>query len=778
MKKIFTVCAFLCAPFCMHAQVFEQFDNLDAGSTYSSGMFTGNHSITWNYCNARGNQKLTQNGDKAISFNKAENASLISDSIPNGIKSISFLYEQTLTTNCDMLVFVNDSCIGRIYTNDEKGVTKSFSSDIYTEGNFVIKLQQTNSNSGQITIDDITITFAKIPFTYISHEFTDSTFTITYSLPIQTITIEDTYNGITKETYIFDNRVITHLNTNYCGEASFEVSQCTSTTNDLLQDTIFTHNFYAKPTINDIIITEIMADPSPIVGLPEVEYIELFNRTNCPIQCKNLSLHIGNSIVSLPNTILAPQKFICLVPNKTANLFPQISNCIEISLPAITNSGTTITLYYLDNIISSVSFTSNWYKDSFKENGGWSLEKIDFENFSETMDNWTAANNKLGGTPGYNNSIENIHTDTTSPYIENIQVQNDSTLIISFSENIDFNMFMNNISWYPELQISTWRNTQNSLSQYEITTKEPCDFSKPYTILLNENCTDYNGNSFKKSNYTFAKTDSIINSNSITINEILFNPTKNQNDFIELYNTSSSYFDLSELFISNGDKYLRVTDQFTLFPPHSYAVLSSDCSIYTNKCSAIFITTNLITMPDDAGTILLVNKWKETIDSLTYNKSWHAQYLKDVEGVSLEKFSPELSSHLASSWGSASESIGFSTPGCENSQLKIREKTKYIALLSEVVTPNNDGENDQMILSFNNIEYGTYLNAKVYATNGKLINHFANNELLGANNTIKWDCTDSRGILVNSGIYIIHAELLRNGKKISSEKICCTILWE
>ncbi len=781
MKKIFTVCAFLCAPFCLLAQVFEQFDNLDAGSTYSSGMFTGNHNITWNYCNARGNQRLTQNGDKAISFNKAENASLISDSIPNGIKSISFLYEQTLTTNCDMLVFVNDSCIGRIYTNDEKGVTKSFSSDIYTEGNFVIKLQQTNSNSGQITIDDIAITFAKIPFTYISHEFTDSTFTITYSLPIQTITIEDTYNGTTKETYISDNKAITYLNTNYCGEASFEVSQCTSTTNDLLQDTIFTHNFYAKPTINDIIITEIMADPSPIVGLPDFEYIELYNRTDCQILCKNLTLHIGNSSVSLPDTIFQPQKFICLVPNKSLEYFFQYRNCVGLpTFPAIPNSGTTIALTYQGELITSVQFSDNWYNDNFKKDGGWSLEKIDIDNLSETAENWAAACNKLGGTPGYHNSIEKDNPDNISPHIRNIQVKNDSTLILNFSENIDFKQFVEHALFNPEITITTWEAIQNSLMQYELHLEKAYDFSKPHSLILSEACSDYNENEFQKNEFLFAKTDSITESNCITINEILFNPIKNQNDFIELYNTSSSFYDLSELFISNGEKYVRIADEFTLFPPHSYAVISADCSYYMqkNECDAIFINTSLPTMPDDAGTIKLVNKWEETIDSLTYNKSWHAQYLKNDEGVSLEKFSPKMPSHLQSSWGSASEDTGFSTPGCANSQQKNIKTSKLISILSDIVTPNNDGDNDQAILSFANIEYGTYLNARVYTSSGHIINQIANNTLLGNNSVIQWDCTDSRGNLVNPGIYIIHAELLKNGKRISSEKIYCTVLYE
>lgn len=779
MKKVFTVIAFLCVPFCILAQVCEQFTNFDAGSTYSAGTFIGENNIVWTYNNARGNQKVTQNGDKAISFNKAENASLYSDSIPYGIKSLSFLYEQTLSSNCDMLVFVNDLCVGQIRTDNEKGITKIFTCTILQEGNFVIKLQQATANSGQITIDDITITFAKIPFTYISHNFTDSSLIITYSLPLQNITIH-TSNNYKTNTYIEDNKAITYFKTGLCGKLTFNISQCISIENDKLSDTVFSQFVYAKPQVNDIVITEIMADPSPTVGLPECEYIELYNRTDCPIQCRNLSLRVGNSTISLPDTIFEPHSFLCFIPSKYAIQFSNFQNIIEVStFPSITNAGTSIMLFYQQNIISSVSFNTSWYNDTFKEDGGWSLEKIDIEIVSDTKDNWTAANNKLGGTPGFQNSIEHDNPDNIAPKIQNIEVKNDSIFCITFSENIEIEQFINKIHFVPELQITQWK--QNSLCDYELQTKVPCDFSIPHTLILNDECSDFAGNQFLQSEYSFAKTDSITHRNCIIFNEILFNPVKNQSDFIELYNASSSFYDLSELFVSNGEKFIRVTDQFTLFPPHSYAVISAGIDYYTDlsNCSnAVFINTSLPTMPDDAGTIILVNKWKETIDSVSYNKSWHASYLSNSEGVSLEKFSTNLPSHIASSWGSAAESAGFSTPGCENSQQKEITQKSAISLRSDVITPNNDGENDQVILSFSNIEYEVYLNAKVFSANGRLIQTIANNELLGANSVIQWDCTDSQGKLVEAGIYIIHIELLKNGKKISSEKISCTILWE
>ncbi len=45
-----------------------------------------------------------------------------------------------------------------------------------------------------------------------------------------------------------------------------------------------------------------MADPSPVVGLPEVEFLEIYNRTEYPIDLSNWILKMGDEEKYLLNT--------------------------------------------------------------------------------------------------------------------------------------------------------------------------------------------------------------------------------------------------------------------------------------------------------------------------------------------------------------------------------------------------------------------------------------------------------------------------------------------
>ena len=532
-------------------------------------------------------------------------------------------------------------------------------------------------------------------------------------------------------------------------------------------------------TFSHVVITEIMADPTPLVGLPDFEYVEIYNVSNDTIECSDLQLIVGTKNYVLPKGNLNPQEFLCIISNKAQPFFSDSLHFAYLkTFPAITNGGQTIGILYNDTLISSVTFSEDWYHDDFKQDGGWSLEKIDVENFSETPDNWTSSKNRAGGTPGFMNSVAQENDDFTTPTIASIQIVSDSVLQVVFSENIDIEQFIQNCDIHDTLAFRGATAMDNSMSKYELLLNNRLEEKQSYTLSLRENCTDLAGNQFEPNQYVFAKTDSLLLRNAVVINEILFNPLSGESSFVELYNNSGLYFDLSQMYFSNGSTFTRIAENFTLFPPQTYVVVSPDADLYQGKCNcknAIFLYAKLPTLPNEEGTIMLLNRWEEVIDSVSYNENWHSVNV-EPDGISIERISFMLPSHEASTWFSATASVGFSTPGCKNSQAQELFFQRGISLESEVVTPNSDGENDELCILIENEEYGLFCNVRIFTISGHFVKQIADAELLGGKNFIRWDCTNAQGQIVPKGIYLVQVEIMKDGKIIKCRKLTVSIL--
>jgi hypothetical protein len=148
----------------------------------------------------------------------------------------------------------------------------------------------------------------------------------------------------------------------------------------------------------DVIISEIMADPDPVVLLPEVEYIELYNRTDKNIDLTNWTISAGTTVRTIPNCVIESQGYILLCHKDKTGLFNGVNNIIGVDgFPALTNGGTVLTIKSKQGlVINTVRYSDSWYFDNFKKNGGYSLEIIDLNNPCEGENNWRATNDVSG----------------------------------------------------------------------------------------------------------------------------------------------------------------------------------------------------------------------------------------------------------------------------------------------------------------------------------------------------------------------------------------------
>jgi len=168
--------------------------------------------------------------------------------------------------------------------------------------------------------------------------------------------------------------------------------------------TQFTYFVPDIPAANDVIITEFICDPSPTVGLPEVDYIELYNRTAKYFDLNNWSISDASSTVALPSYFLAPGEYVLITNTGDAAQF-FVSNFIEVSLPSLNNSDDAIVLKDDgNNLLDSIYYTTAWYQNSAKADGGWAIERKHLDAPCSDASNWSAAINTIGGTPAEQNS--------------------------------------------------------------------------------------------------------------------------------------------------------------------------------------------------------------------------------------------------------------------------------------------------------------------------------------------------------------------------------------
>jgi hypothetical protein len=152
----------------------------------------------------------------------------------------------------------------------------------------------------------------------------------------------------------------------------------------------------------DVIINEIMHSPDTKSG--QVEWVELYNRDSQPADLSEWSIADSrDKPVSIPSgTVIPPNQFLIITEDKAKFLasFPNVQNVVEIKLPALNNTGDTVTLRSATGKkIDEVKYEST---GSIRSR---SLERLDPNRPSNDIANWKLSIDLSGATPGRVNSI-------------------------------------------------------------------------------------------------------------------------------------------------------------------------------------------------------------------------------------------------------------------------------------------------------------------------------------------------------------------------------------
>jgi hypothetical protein len=548
---------------------------------------------------------------------------------------------------------------------------------------------------------------------------------------------------------------------------------------NVISNGIATFSFYT-PQQYDVVIDEIMTDPSPQVGLPNNEWVELRNTSSFAINLSGWKLaDLTGQTGAMPNFILQPDSFVIVCTGSAVAALAPFGNAISVtSFPSLNNDGDLISLYSADGkTIHAVQYTSAWYQNELKKDGGWTLEMIDTKNPCSGISNWKASVDVSGGTPGKKNSVDGVNNDEAAPKLLRAFAVNNTTITLVYDEPLDSPKAATAANY----AIDNGINAVSAISvpplfdKVNIVLNAPIVTGTVYTVIA-ANVTDCKGNVIGSKNTARFGIAQEADSLDVVVNEILFNPKPDGVDYVELYNRSKKIIDLSHVYIANRSSNVisniqQITTENILLFPEDFMVLTSNPAVVKNQYittnpDAFITVSNIPSFNDDAGSVIILNNRGVIIDEADYSAKWQFPLISNTEGVSLERIDYDAPS-MQSNFHSAATSVGYGTPGYKNSQYRIDGNVEgEIKVSPNIFSPDNDGIDDFATIDYNFPSPGYVANITIFDATGRVVRYLEQNALSGLKGYYRWDGLDDKNRQLPQGIYIIYTEIFNTaGKK-------------
>ena len=571
---------------------------------------------------------------------------------------------------------------------------------------------------------------------------------------------------------------------------TLQIKNISDIAGNLMTDTSLQFVIY-QSKLFDIVISEIMAKPSPAVNLPDAEYVELRNRTNFPINLNGWRLQLGNTSRTISNTIIDANGYALITAASNANLFSGYGTVATLSAMQITDGGQSIRLSdKYGNLVHFVTFSDTWHENSLKRNGGWSLEMIDINNPCEEETNWASSQNNRGGTPCKENSISKHNPDIISPNLEMAVYEGDNKITVYFSETMLPIKLTNKNAYqiFHTLLIDSILSVANDLRSVTLALSDSLIPDRIYTLTVVDTLFDCVENAVPlQSSVSFGYATYPLE-NDIVINEVLFNPQTDGVEFVEIYNRSHKIIDLRTLRLSNYksngtiDTGKVVSPQGRQLFPQQYLVLTTKPDVVQNQYYSPF-PENFIRMnslpsyPNTKGTVILLRDLDlEVIDLFAYNEKMHYSLLRSYKGVSLERIHFDRKTQDEFNWHSAASTVGYATPGYKNSAFSENiEQTSHFEVYPEIFSPDGDGYNDILNISYSFPQPGYRASIYIYNVSGQKLRTLTNNQLLETEGYITWDGIIDGNIKASIGTYIILIEYWNLDGEVKRIKKTCTL---
>jgi hypothetical protein len=537
----------------------------------------------------------------------------------------------------------------------------------------------------------------------------------------------------------------------------------------------------------EIVMNEIMSDPDPEVYLPACEYIELYNRSDFMLEISGWTMKVNSKSYTIGSGIISPGEYLLLTSENLDCSFDGISRSkVFSSSTSLSNSGAELKLFdQYHRLIHSAAYREMSFYSQMKGDGGWSLERIDPDRSCGGPGNWSVSLDDSGGTPGIKNSVYFTSKDLTIPELKYVGIADTNTIVIHFSESIflaeETDSHFSTINLGNAIPI--FHTSPLVSDRIELHLQEVMNDETNYLINIGE-VSDCEGNIMQESIVKFALPD-FPKPNAILINELMYDAFVGQQEYLELYNHSDRFMDLKDLkygvrSVGNSmGSFSWISEDSHLLPPWDYVVLTKN-DLALREDWGLDYSVDVVelsswkTMPNGAGSIILLNRSDIAMESVAYNDSMHHKLLMDPSGVSLERMSGGTG---ISHWTSAAASSNYGTPGTHNSQW-ISESSEQLKTVvnPRVFTPDIDGYEDVAEIILTGTSPGSVISIYVTDLNGKEVIKLIENGISGSDDRYFWDGHDMNHMLVLPGIYVIHIRIAGTmGEKV--DRHCCAVAY-
>ena len=419
----------------------------------------------------------------------------------------------------------------------------------------------------------------------------------------------------------------------------------------------------------DVVFSEIMADPSPVVQLPNAEYLEIYNRTTANIDLSGWKLIIGSTEKDFPSAIIPAESYLILCKESNIQYLSEYGTCVGFSSFSLTNGGQSLSLVSASgDQIHSLSYTDDWYRDPMKKDGGWSIEQINPNDFCSAEENWIASEDSRGGSPGTQNSVYN--PTAVSPTISSVVVTDNPLLLVTYSQEMQLNEIITkgNYSVSPDIgqpgQIMVYDTSRAVYLSFSETFQQGVQYTLSISGSLH-NCANQAMDVPVEMPFMLNKTAEM---GDIVFNEIMADPEPVVGlpayEYLELYNTSNSPIDMDSWDLQIGSTHKLLENM--IIAPHQYLILCKNEAVeYFQEYGSTYGLASF-SLSNGGTQLVLRNMMGAVIHQVEYDDTWYGDDAKAEGGWSLEAIDPLSYCQEKNNWSASTDDRGGS-PGQINS---------------------------------------------------------------------------------------------------------------